>query len=183
MPVSNALKRLLRIRDLEQEQYRLALESAMGELRALEAALERAAERERLGRGEVAARVRSRESVERHPAQAEVEIGARHAKALAPRIRRAGVEAERRRQEFLAKRVELRQAETLIREGEAQEAIEVARQSQQRLDEWYLTRFMRESPDRSPDRGREDNVLDGSALDGSTSLESSREEIPGAQPE
>ncbi len=95
MPVSNALKRLLRIRDLEQEQHRLALESAMGELRALEAALERAGARERRGRGEVAASAQSRESAERHPALTEVEIGTHHANVLAPRIRRAGVEAER----------------------------------------------------------------------------------------
>ncbi len=70
--------------------------------------------------------------------------------------------------------MERRQAETLIREGEEQEAIEAARQSQQRLDEWYLTRFMRESLERD----RENSSSNGSMSDGSES-----EEIPGAQPE
>ena len=39
MAVSRALRRLLRIRDLEEEQHRLFLESAMGQMQALESAL------------------------------------------------------------------------------------------------------------------------------------------------
>ncbi len=50
MAVSRALRRLLRIRELEEEQSRLALESALGELNRLEASLAAAVERERRGR-------------------------------------------------------------------------------------------------------------------------------------
>jgi hypothetical protein len=39
MAVSRALRRLLRIRDLEEEQSRLALESAIGDLNRLESTL------------------------------------------------------------------------------------------------------------------------------------------------
>jgi hypothetical protein len=39
MAVSRALRRLLRIRELEEEQCRLALESTLGELNRLESAL------------------------------------------------------------------------------------------------------------------------------------------------
>ena len=144
MPVSNALKRLLRIRDLEQEQHRIALESALSELRRLEAALGSATERERRGRDEIVTSVRAGEHEERHPALIETEIGHSHALVLAPRIVRAEAETMRRRQAFLLKRLERRQAETLIRETEAADEIEELRKSQQRLDEWYLSRALRD---------------------------------------
>jgi hypothetical protein len=44
MAVSNALRRLLKIRAIEEEQSRLALESALGELNRLEVALAATAE-------------------------------------------------------------------------------------------------------------------------------------------
>ncbi len=50
MAVSRALRRLLRIRELEEEQSRLALESALGELNRLKHALTATAERDRRGR-------------------------------------------------------------------------------------------------------------------------------------
>jgi hypothetical protein len=138
MPVSNALKRLLRIRDLEQEQHRIMLESALGELRLLEEALARASARERDGRSSFAASVRTRELTERHSARVETTIGSHHAHSLEPRIARAEAEAAFRRQEYLLKRMERRQAETLIRATEAADAVEKARQSQQALDDRYL---------------------------------------------
>ncbi len=42
------------------------------------------------------------------------------------------------------KRVEHRQAETLIQETEAREAIEAGRRGQQALDGWYSSRLYRE---------------------------------------
>ena len=48
------------------------------------------------------------------------------------------------------KRVERRQAETLIRESEAQEAIETDRRSQQALDNWYSFRQYREGAEAEP---------------------------------
>jgi hypothetical protein len=47
------------------------------------------------------------------------------------------------REEFLAKRVERRQAETLIKETEARDAIEAGRRSQQNLDDWFGNRMHR----------------------------------------
>ena len=48
------------------------------------------------------------------------------------------------RREFLGKRVERRQAETLIGETEAQEAVAAGRRGQQALDDWYGSRLFRE---------------------------------------
>ncbi len=154
MPVSNALKRLLRIRDLEQEQHRRALESALSELRRLEDALERASVRERGGRSEFAAGVLDQNpqfdqdsDQESHAkplalqsALVETAIGQNHAQALAPRISRATAQAALRQREFLLKRMERRQAETLIRETEATDAIEATRQGQKNADDWFLAR-------------------------------------------
>lgn len=144
MPVSNALKRLLRIRDLEQQQHRRALESALAELRQLEDALAHAAARERDGRSNFTASVLDREPdqkpVKLQSARIESAIGQRHTLALALRVSRAEVQAAMRRKEFLLKRMERRQAETLIQETEASDAVEAVRQSQRKLDEWFLSR-------------------------------------------
>jgi hypothetical protein len=154
MPVSSALKRLLRIRDLEQEQHQRALESALTELRQLERALEQAAARQRGGRSDFTASVLDQnleldhnpnqksygKPLEQQSALIETTIGKRHALALAPRISRAAAQAALRRQEFLLKRIERRQAETLIEETEAADALEATRKGQKNLDDWYLAR-------------------------------------------
>jgi hypothetical protein len=51
MPVSRALRRLLRVLHLEEEETRRALESALSDLHRLEHALAAAAARNRSGRG------------------------------------------------------------------------------------------------------------------------------------
>jgi hypothetical protein len=65
MAVSRGLRRLLRIRDLEEEQCRLALESAMGTLHRLQHALEATVERGRRGRRLIEASVHSGELTDR----------------------------------------------------------------------------------------------------------------------
>jgi hypothetical protein len=48
------------------------------------------------------------------------------------------------RQEFLLKRVERRQAETLIGETEARDAVSAGRRAQQQIDDWYRSRPQKE---------------------------------------
>jgi len=55
-----------------------------------------------------------------------------------------------RREDFLGKRVERRQAETLIQETEAQDAVEADRRGQQTLDDWYSSRLYREAAESEP---------------------------------
>lgn len=55
-----------------------------------------------------------------------------------------------RREDLLQKRVERRQAETLIQESEAQGTIEAERCSQQALDNWYGSRQYRDGTDAAP---------------------------------
>lgn len=144
MGVSRGLRRLLRIRDLEEEQKRVALESAMGELRRLENALETAMTRNRRGRGLVDASARSGELIDRQAGLVESQTAMRYAVILSERIVEAEREAARMRGEFLAKRIERRQAETLIEEAKKGEAIDQVRRSQQSLDDWHRVRLYRQ---------------------------------------
>jgi hypothetical protein len=45
-----------------------------------------------------------------------------------------------RQREFLGKRIERRQTETLIKEAEALESVEAGRRAQRDLDDWFLSR-------------------------------------------
>ena len=143
MAVSRALRRLLHIRELEEEQGRLALESALSELHRLESSLEATFERKHRGRSLVLSTADTGQLTDRLAGLEETRSAGRHAAALVPRIDGMGVEVAGRRQEFLSKRVERRQAETMIAETEAQDAIEDGRRGQQSLDDWYSSRLYR----------------------------------------
>jgi hypothetical protein len=140
MAVSRALKRLLRIRELEEEQSHLALESALCELRELEKALHGSAERGRLGRQLIAAGIETGELADRLAGLAEACAAARAAEWLAGRRPAAEREVEEQREEFLVSKTERRQAETLIDAVQMRDAIEAERKVQQRLDDWHRTR-------------------------------------------
>jgi hypothetical protein len=141
MAVSRALRHLLRVRDLEEGQRRLALESALNEQRRLENALAATSERARRGRRLVATSANTGELPDRLAGLEETRAAVRHAAVLTPRIADAELDVAALRQEYLAKRIERRQAETVIRETEAKEAIESSRRGQRTLDDWYLNRL------------------------------------------
>lgn len=141
MPVSRSLRRLLHIRNIEEEQCRLALESALGELNRLEHALAATTERERRGRRLVEAGVRGGELLDRLAGLEETHAADRLATALVPRIAETALDVAQLRQEFLGKRVERRQAETLIGETEARDAVATVRREQQGIDDWYRSRM------------------------------------------
>ena len=143
MAVSPALRRLLRVLELEEEQSHRALETAAGELRRLQKALAGVAERERSGRSMVAASARNGMLLDRLTGMEEMRLARRAQAALREGIAEMETAVASRRGEYLAKRVERRQAETLIREAEARDAAESGRRGQQRLDEWYLDRRQR----------------------------------------
>jgi flagellar biosynthesis chaperone FliJ len=59
---------------------------------------------------------------------------------LAQHIARAEAVTKRLHESFLEKRVERRQAETLVNESEARSALESNRRSQRALDDWHGSR-------------------------------------------
>jgi hypothetical protein len=141
--VSRALRRLLRIRELEEEQSRLALDSVQGQLAQLEGALTAAQERARLGRRLVSDSAWNGKLQDRLAGLEEARFAVRHAVALSDRIESAKIEVDELRQSFLARRVERRQSETLIKEAEASDHLEAERYGQQALDDGYRSRMFR----------------------------------------
>jgi hypothetical protein len=137
MPVSRSLRRLLHIRNLEEEQGGLALESALGDLNQLENALQTTVVRARGGRRLVGASAHSGELEDRLAGIEETRAAGRKAEVLKPRITDAELDVVALRQEFLARRIERRQTETLIRETEARDAVDRGRRGQQTLDDWF----------------------------------------------
>ena len=159
MAVSVALRRLLRIRDLEEEQCRLALESTLGELNRLQDAMRTTVERERRGRRLIEASAHTGELPDRLAGIEEAHAADRLFAVLAPRIAAKEEEVMARRREFLVKRVERRQAETLIEESVAEEALEDGRRGQQALDNWYGSRQYRKEGETEPATGSKDGCV------------------------
>jgi flagellar biosynthesis chaperone FliJ len=144
MPVSRALRRLLRVLHLEEEETRRALESALSDLHRLEHALAAAAARNRSGRGLIVQSAVTGELADRLAGLEESLAAARRTTALQPRIRDAEQQVAARREVYLAKRVERRQAETLVEEAAARDALVAARRTQRSLDDWHLGRLHRD---------------------------------------
>ena len=140
MAISRAIRRLKQVRELEEELSQAALESAVGGLRRMESALVAAEERERIGRRQVTASVTTGELVDRIAGLEETRAALRQGAALRPRIAEAELEVARRRQVFLAKRMERRQVETLIQKTEAEDTVDADRRTQRDLDDWFLRR-------------------------------------------
>jgi hypothetical protein len=143
MTVSRALRRLLRIRELEEEQGRIALEAAIGDLSRLTNEQAATVARGQRGRRLVGSSAVTGEFTDRLAGLEETRAAERLALALAPRIANANEDVGNRREDYLAKRVERRQAETLIEEAEARDAIDAERKSQQALDDWFRNRLHR----------------------------------------
>jgi hypothetical protein len=143
MPVSHAIRRLLQIRELQEEQSRLALETVLGELRQLESALRSTMERDRLGRILVVASVEADSLPDRVAGLVESSSASQHAGMLLARVEAAEREAAALQQDFLFKRVERRQAETLIEEIHVQDETRATRRGQQTLDDWHSARILR----------------------------------------
>jgi len=140
MGVSWALLRLLRIRELEEEQSRVALESALGEVARLEQALAGAAERDRQGRILVTRSAKDGELPDRLAGIEESHAARRRSLLLVPLLESAEKAAASMREDLLRKRVERRQAESLVEEARAEAATEALRREQQGLDDWLRAR-------------------------------------------
>lgn len=145
MAVSRSMRRLVRILHIQEEQSRNELESAVLELRRLEHAQEATAARARTGRSLLAASALqgtiARQLVDRLAGLEETLAAARTAAVLATPAADARERVALGREEFLARRIERRQAEALVEEAETADAAKSGRASQRALDDWYLNRF------------------------------------------
>jgi len=137
MTLSTNLERLRGIRQTEERQSGLLMESALAELRRIEIALRRAQERNRRALELVGSSVRTGEWIDRIAGIEETAATDRLMSILALKMEAAEKQAEKIRQEFLSKRIERRQVETLLEEAETQDALETKRKNQRSMDEWH----------------------------------------------
>jgi len=140
MAVSKSVRRLLRVLQLEEDMRRRELESAQADLARLDLALIASCERVRDGRILFTSGVQHAELSDRLAGDAEVQAGKRRGAVLQQRIEQSRLLVGELRRAFLEKRVERKQAETLVKVGDAQAALEEGRKTQQSLDSWYLMR-------------------------------------------
>lgn len=134
--MKHPLRRLLKLRALMEELSQLELERRHGEVRRLEAAAER-------GRAE--ARTTRRDALRRLEAGdpewgmdfADADLLAWKSGNLLALAEARRPEVEAARAEFLERRLERRQVETLVEEAAAAEAIEDGRREQKSVDDWF----------------------------------------------
>ena len=143
MPVSRAMRRLLDVLEIEERECRAAMEAARAELELVRQALHGGKERERGGRRLIASSATTGEVADRIAGLEETQTARRIVTALTPRIAEAEAAVNARRQEFLDKRVQRRQTETLIEEAETRRKAETGRRTQRDLDDWFLGRSRR----------------------------------------
>jgi hypothetical protein len=134
------MRHLLQVLEIQEEECRASIESARAELKGLEQALARSVERGRVGRRLVAASAATGDITDRIAGVEEIHLAKRIATALAQRIGESEIVVNTRQGEFLAKRIERRQTETLIEEAEALESVKAKRRAQRSLDDWFLSR-------------------------------------------
>jgi len=137
MSVKPVLARLLRLRELEEEQSRLELEAAVAAQGSVERERNAVAQRQASERRAFVAGVEGGDY--RVCTGAIVEMEQARSERGRIEVRLAGVENEvrRQREEFIARRTSRKQVSTLVDAAREESEVEVARRVQQMLDDWY----------------------------------------------
>ena len=89
MAIAQGLRRLLRVREIEEEQSRIALDAALGNLGRLEAWERAARSREQRGRLLLTASASSGDAIDRRAAVEEIRGAGRATEVVRPRIAEA----------------------------------------------------------------------------------------------
>ena len=134
---AKTLRRLTRIRELEEEQSRLALEAAARIREQAAAELMAAHQEQRDGRADLVRGVERNDPRDRQTGLVRMEVATRHVEHLRPQLQQLDNELARQRDEYLARRTARRQVETLLGEAEQRARQEADRRAQQMLDDWY----------------------------------------------
>jgi flagellar export protein FliJ len=145
MAVRRVLTRLLRLRELEEEQSRIELEAAVGDRNRIQQDMAAAADRQMQGRRSFAAGIAGKDALGRTGAVMEMEQARQQRLRILPRLETMEAEVARQREEFLLRRTGRRQVETLVENEKGMAAIEAGRRAQQMLDDWYGRRKQKEA--------------------------------------
>jgi len=137
MASERVLRRLLRLRELEEEQSRLTLEAAARKRDPVASEMDSAMARCAKGRGEMMRGVGTRDALVRFAGIEEMAIGEVRRERLRARAEDAERELARQREEFLERRTGRMQVETLAGEAALAAQAEADRRAQQMLDDWF----------------------------------------------
>jgi hypothetical protein len=140
MSDARRLRRLHALRMIEEQNQASLLDAAASELRRLNEALNGTRIRDANGRDLLSAGVRSGEMLDRIAGLEESASAARVSCVINERLRRGEGEFRQIREQFLLKRLERSQAETLFHSAVEREAQEALRKGQIALDDWHLRR-------------------------------------------
>ena len=146
MLVKRTLNRLLRLRELEEEQSRLELELAVAERNRAQQEIAFVTGRLEQGRRHFATGIVEQNRLARAAGLLETEEAGRQRLRLYPQLETADAEVARQQAEFLLHRTGRRQVETLVENERANGEVEAGRRAQQMLDDWYGRRKAKERP-------------------------------------
>ena len=145
MAATRVLHRLLKVRQLEEEHLKTALESAQMDLGNLVEAQRGAVEREGRGRVLILESVRTGELRDRLAGIEEVRFATKLRIALSMRIETAERKAEQLRAHYAAKRMQRQQVDVLIEAAEAEQKLAESRRTQEALDDGHRSRRRRKA--------------------------------------
>lgn len=150
MAASQNLRRVHSIRKAEESQRRAQMESALAKLRFLQNAWTAALKRAKQARGLIASSVNTGDQVDRIAALQEITTAEHRLAVLQEEIAAAETEVASIRREFLVKRIERRQVESLLDAASEELKVEENRKLQSLLDEAHLSqRILRSKAGRS----------------------------------
>jgi hypothetical protein len=146
MVVRRTLTRLLRLRELEEEQSRLKLEAAVTNRNRAQKEFEAAVGRQAQGRRDFVTGILRQSQLERAGGGMEMERASRERLRLQPALETADAEVMRQQAELLVRRTGRRQVETLVKNERTKVEVEAGRRAQQMLDDWYGRRISKDGP-------------------------------------
>lgn len=159
---SSVIRRLLRIRALEEEQSRMVLEAAEAEVKRLQSALGSVRQSEHQGREILTRGVQDGEPTDRIAGVEQIRACEQAAAWIAGRTLQAEAEAGTQRSAFVEKRIQRRQAESLHDAAISQSLHRDEKRMQQMQDEWHLMR-RRETQQSGDDAAAPQAKEDGTA--------------------
>lgn len=140
MPIDSQLKRILHLRELQQDQNEAALKAASVTLDALRQAAQTAHERQQRARGLLVASTGALQPVDRRSSLCEAQIAVAQKAKLDSEILRVENILEQRLEELKATHRELRKGQLLLEAVEQKALSETRRRNQEQVDELHSLR-------------------------------------------
>ena len=137
MPKKDTLNRLLRLRELKEDQSRMALESAAAVRDQMQGQLQQTLCDQAQGRLDFIAGVMAADLPVRIAGLLELESATARQNVVRPRLDAAERVMREKREEFLMHRTERLQLDSVVDQAKQLQQAATARRAQQMLDDWY----------------------------------------------